>query len=99
MKETIMNKKMMAIMAPLALVGTMLFSTATFAQYYRPTHTPGITTNQQNQRSRISEGRYSGQLTRAEAERLRAEEFRIQQQKMAAKSDGVVTRSERQQIH
>jgi len=62
------------------------------------TKTPVITKRQANQRARIRQGVRSGELTPAEASKLRKEERKIQQDKKAAKSDGVVTPAERKQL-
>jgi len=62
------------------------------------TATPGINARQRNERARIQKGVASGDLTRAEAARLKAREAAIHQDKQAAKADGVVTHAERQDI-
>ena len=49
---------------------------------------------QVNQHQRINEGVVSGELTKAEAKRLKAEQRHIQKEKKAALADGVVTRRE-----
>jgi hypothetical protein len=74
---------------------TLLIAMAALAQ----TATPGVTEKQINQKERIKEGVKSGELTRAEARRLRAREAKIQHDKKVAKSDGVVTREERAKLH
>ncbi|MDQ2792831.1 MAG: hypothetical protein M3Y12_02305 [Bacteroidota bacterium] len=62
------------------------------------TATPGITARQHNERARIRQGVASGELNRAEAARLKDREADVRQEKRAAKSDGVVTRDERQDV-
>ncbi|UOQ99081.1 hypothetical protein MUN81_06210 [Hymenobacter sp. 5317J-9] len=76
-----------------AALGLLAASHAASAQT-----TPGITARQRNERARIRNGVASGDLTRAEAARLKAREADIRQDKQAAKADGVVTRDERQDI-
>ena len=78
----------------LALVGSLTISQVALAQ----TATPGINARQGNERARIRQGVTTGELTRTEAARLRAREAAIQQDKKAARADGVVTRDERQDI-
>ena len=60
--------------------------------------TPVVKERQVNQNQRINQGIRSGELTRAEAKRLKAEQRHIQQEKQMAKADGVVTRRERKHI-
>lgn len=81
----------------LILTGTML-STILFAQTTPATATPEITKKQVQQRQRIKEGVRSGELTKAEARRLRMREAKIQHDKKMAKADGVVTPQERAKI-
>ena len=60
--------------------------------------TPVVTKRQMNQHARIRQGVKSGELTPAEAARLRREERRIQKDKQAAKADGKVTPEERKKL-
>jgi hypothetical protein len=57
--------------------------------------TPGVNRRQVRQHVRIAQGVASGQLTRAEAMRLRAGQRHINRAECRAKSDGVVTARER----
>src|SRR4051794_23256294 len=102
-----MKKSMMILFAPVALIGSMLFSASTFAQspncaypsnYGFSNSTHGINHRQDNEHSRIRQGLYSGQLTQAEATRLKAEQRNIELQKLNAKRDGFVTPAERARI-
>ncbi len=61
--------------------------------------TPGVDGRQQNQRARIRQGWASGDLTRREAIRLRAEQRHIRRADCMAKADGSVTRMERMRLH
>lgn len=63
------------------------------------TKTPRVTERQVNQQQRINQGIKSGELTRREAAKLEAQQAKIQQTKMKAKSDGVVSKAERAKIH
>ena len=57
--------------------------------------TPLVDERQQNQRARIHQGVTSGEVTRAEAARLRSEQRHIKRAERRAKADGDVTRRER----
>ena len=86
-----MKKTLFSALAALCLLGVSYSASA-------QTATPGITARQRNEQSRIRQGVRSGELTRAEAARLKGREAEIRQDKRAAKADGVVTRDERQDI-
>jgi uncharacterized protein HemX len=62
------------------------------------TSTRDIDAAQANQAARIRDGIRDGSLTRSEAASLAAEQRRIQQLESRAKADGVMTRSEHDQI-
>jgi type IV secretory pathway VirB10-like protein len=62
------------------------------------TKTPVINQRERNQRGRIRQGVKTGNLTPAEAAKLRKEERQIQADKQAAKADGNVTPAERRKI-
>jgi len=64
----------------------------------RGTHTPLIKKHEANQEQRIKEGRQSGELTRHEARRLRAEQKAVDRAQNRAASDGTVTAQERERI-
>jgi hypothetical protein len=61
--------------------------------------TPGINERQMNQQKRIRQGVKSGQLTKKETRKLEKGEAKIQSDKLAAKSDGKVTKTERKKLH
>jgi hypothetical protein len=61
-------------------------------------NTPVADERQQNQRSRIKQGVVSGEVTRAEAAKLKSEQRRIRRTENRAKADGQVTRNERVNI-
>ncbi len=60
--------------------------------------TPRVDRREARQRARIHQGVVSGQLTRAEAVRLRAGQRHIQRLERRAKCDGVVTPRERARL-
>ena len=61
--------------------------------------TPGVNQRQRHQQRRIGRGVRSGELTGRETLRLEREQYQIQQEKRAYKSDGEVTRAERRELH
>ena len=71
----------------------LLFSTIACAQ-----STPLADKREQNQRARIRDGVESGEVTKAEAARLKAEQRHIRRTERRAKSDGQVTPRERAKI-
>jgi hypothetical protein len=60
---------------------------------------PGVNARQHNQHDRIGQGVRSGSLTRDEAQGLREEQRSIRQEERAYKSDGILTRDERKDLH
>lgn len=61
--------------------------------------TPGLDKRTDNQQRRLDQGTESGRLTEREANRLVKRQEKIQGDVTQAKSDGVVDRAERRQIH
>lgn len=61
-------------------------------------NTPGIDQRQENQEERIEQGVNSGSLTRHEANRLEAQQDRIENAEARVKADGVVTPAERRNL-
>jgi hypothetical protein len=60
--------------------------------------TRGINRRERCDRERIQQGVRSGELTRREAERLRAEQLRIRAYEARARSDGSLSRRERYRL-
>ena len=60
---------------------------------------PGVNKRQRQQHSRIAEGVKSGELTHSEAKSLRADQHAIRAEEAEFKSDGVLTRGERRELH
>ena len=73
---------------------SLLLAGAAVAQ----TATPVVTERQANQKARIAEGVKSGELTKGEVAKLRAEQRAIRAEKRMAKADGVVTADERAKL-
>ena len=62
------------------------------------TATPVVDKREDNQKDRIRDGVKSGELTKAEAHRLRKGERHIERTEAKAKADGVVTPAERAKL-
>ena len=62
------------------------------------TATPVVDAREQNQKERIKDGVQSGELTRREAAKARADQRHIKHAEAKAKSDGVVTPAERAKL-
>lgn len=62
-------------------------------------NTPGVDRRQHRQKERIKQGVRSGELTRDEAKGIREEGKAIREKERAFKSDGVVTKEERKELH
>ena len=80
----------------LLIIGGVLLSAG---MAYGQAETPGIDQRQANQEQRIDQGIASGQLTQREAGRLEQQQQHIDTMENKAKSDGVVTKKERNRIH
>jgi len=65
----------------------------------RKTWDPGVNQRQRIQHRRIAQGIRSGSLTRAETRQIIQTESRIRKMEHAMKSDGVLTKNERQHLH
>lgn len=63
------------------------------------TRDPGVKQREHNQEQRIQQGVQSGQLTKGEAQNLQSEEKAIHQEEKQYKSDGVLTKDERKDLH
>jgi hypothetical protein len=98
-EEHIMTLRTLIAAAALAAI-----SATTFAQVADPavpargTNTPLIDKQEANQQDRIKQGKQSGELTKHEARRLRAEQKLIDRKQERAAADGTVTAAERQRI-
>jgi hypothetical protein len=60
---------------------------------------PGLNARQRDQHDRVAQGVRAGSLTKDEAKGLRAEQRTIRQEERQYKSDGVLTRAERRDLH
>ena len=84
----------MKIKSALAIAFTVITCGVVNAQ----TATPVVTECQQSQNARINQGVASGQLTRNETAKLRAQQRAIKAEKKAFKADGKVTAAERAKL-
>ena len=84
----------MKIKSALAIAFTVITCGVVTAQ----TATPMVTERQQSQNARINQGVASGQLTRNETAKLRAQQRAIKAEKKAFKADGKVTAAERAKL-
>jgi len=80
------------------LFGIIILLMGFFFTVEAQTATPVATVKQANQRARIAHGQANGELTRAEARALKAQQRHIRRTKKRAKADGEVTVAERKQI-
>lgn len=64
----------------------------------RGTNTPLIDKHEANQEQRIKDGRQSGELTKHEAHKLKAQQKSVDRAQAKAAADGTVTAEERQAI-
>jgi hypothetical protein len=95
-KETLM-KKFVLLIGILGLLLAMV-GEGVAATIPQSTRTPTVNRRQNRQHRRIRQGVRSGQLTRAEAARLRREQARIAAQKRAARRNGRVSPAERARL-
>jgi uncharacterized membrane protein YebE (DUF533 family) len=91
-----MKKSLLTILSAILLFSVTSIASA---QDGNPANnTPGINQRQHNQQKRTKQGVKSGELTRREARKVKAEQAAIQAEKRVAKADGVVTKRERRAI-
>ncbi|MBR7799297.1 hypothetical protein [Undibacterium fentianense] len=81
------------------LLATLVSIAIAIPAFAQTTATPNVRQRQINQQKRIAEGVQSGELTSRETANLEMREAKIQADKRAAKSDGVVTAAERAKLH
>ena len=97
--------KTIAVVATLIVTAPFLASMAEAGQNQpgsRPpaaVRDPGVNAHQHHQQHRIQQGVRSGELTRTETRELRTEQKQIRQMERDYKSDGVLTRPERKELH
>lgn len=87
-----MNKLLFSIL-------TVAFSATLSTAAMAGTKDPRVNHRQYNQHERIAHGVKSGELTRGEAKDLRSDQRGIRQEERAFKSDGKLTKDERQELH
>lgn len=85
------------------MIGRMMVMTglvvALAAPAFAGPQTPGVDKRERHQQQRIREGVKSGELTKREARKLEREQAKIRKEERAMKSDGVVTKEERKELH
>ena len=69
------------------------------APTFAGTKDPRVNEHQLRQHERIAQGVKSGELTHAEAKDLRGDQKGIRQEERQFKSDGKLTKNERQELH
>ena len=74
-------------------------STFVFTNANADTRDPVVNKRQHRQHARIADGVKSGELTHSEARALRAEQRGIRAEEREFKSDGVLTKGERRELH
>jgi len=80
------------------LLAAALLAVTAGAAFAHPA-SPGIDHRQARQHSRIADGHRRGDLTRAEARRLRAGQAHVRRLEQRAKADGHLSTRERARIH
>ena len=78
---------------------TVMLSTLVISAAAAGTRDPGVNKRQHRQHERIVDGVKSGELTHREARSLRTEQRAIKAEEAEFKSDGVLTRGERRELH
>jgi hypothetical protein len=81
-----------------SIVAIALFSVISYATSAQTTTTAKHVSTIKNDRQRIRQGVKSGELTKVEAARLKAQTARVNQERKEYKSDGVVTPEERKDL-
>jgi peptidoglycan hydrolase CwlO-like protein len=80
------------------ILAIAIFSTVSFAASAQTTTTAKPVSTIKNDRQRIRQGVQSGELTKAEAARLKAQTAKVNQERKDYKADGVVTTEERKDL-
>jgi hypothetical protein len=89
-RNKLKNMKKVMVLASMLLI--------MMASIVKAQQTPVVDERQQNQKTRIRQGVVSGEVTRPEAKRLRAEQRHIKRAERRAKADGEVTAQERARL-
>jgi hypothetical protein len=79
------------------ILAIAIFSTTSYAASAQTTTTKPVSTIK-NDRQRIRQGVKSGELTKAEAARLKVQTAKVNQERKDYKADGVVTTEERKDL-
>lgn len=91
-----MNKILMILIGS---VITVSFTVGLTGQAFAGTRDPRVNHREHNQHQRIVQGVKSGELTHTEAKDLRGDQKNIHQEEKAFKSDGKLSKDERQELH
>ena len=81
-----------------SIVAIALFSIVSYTTSAQTTTTAKHVSTIKNDRQRIRQGVQSGELTRAEAARLKAQTVKVSKERKDYKADGVVTTEERKDL-
>jgi peptidoglycan hydrolase CwlO-like protein len=80
------------------ILAIAIFSTASYTSAAQTTTTAKPVSTIKNDRQRIRDGVKSGELTKAEAARLKAQTIKLNQERKDYKADGVITTEERKDL-
>ena len=80
------------------ILAIAIFSTVSYAATAQASTTAKPVSSIKNDRQRIRQGVKSGELTRAEAARLKVQTAQVRQERKEIKADGVVTTEERKDL-
>jgi hypothetical protein len=80
------------------ILAIVVFSAASYATSAQTTTTGKPVSTIKNDRQRIRQGVKSGELTKAEAARLKVQTAKVNQERKDYKADGVVTAEERKDL-
>ncbi len=80
------------------ILAIAIFSTVSYATSAQTSTTAKPVSTIKNDRQRIRQGVKSGELTKAEATRLKAQTAKVNQERKEYKADGVVTPEERKDL-
>ena len=97
-EETIMRRSVHSTTPAIALA-LVLATTLGTTPVTGEAASPGVDKRQHHQRDRIHQGVHSGELTGREARRLAHTQRHLQREERRYKSDGVLTRRERADLH
>ena len=80
------------------ILAVAIFSTVSYAATAQTSTTAKPVSSIKNDRQRIRQGVKSGELTKAEAAKLKAQTAQVNQERKEYKADGVITTEERKDL-